>query len=113
MQLRGQHNKWSGSDSFMLTSILTSKGIENRINKRAYRNTPLTENAKEQNGVMSSVRYVVERIFGSKKRHYGARKNRFLGIEKVHSWITTISIAHNLKKAAAILRPGSLEPNYA
>lgn len=96
-----------------IADMLATKGIENRINKRAYRNTPLTENAKEENGVMSSVRYVVERTFGSKKRHYRAGKTRFLGIEKVHSWITTISIAHNLKKAAAILRPGPLEPNYA
>jgi IS5 family transposase len=96
-----------------ISDMLAKKGVENRINNRAYRNTPLSESAKEANGVMSSVRYVVERTFGSKKRHYGGQKTRFLGIAKTHAWTVTICIAHNLKKAAAILRPEQLEPNYA
>jgi hypothetical protein len=62
---------------------------------------------------MSGVRYVVERTFGSFKRHYGANKTRFLGSAKTHAWIMVISIAHNLKKASSILHPKILQPNCA
>ena len=82
---------------------LAQKGIKNKINQRAYRNNPLTQDQKEYNKIVSSVRYVVERTFGAFKRHYGAGKTRFLGIKKTQGWITTIAIAHNLKKAVVIL----------
>lgn len=87
---------------------LAERGIDNRINERAYRNTPLTEAQKAYNGAMSGVRYVVERTFGAFKRHYGAGKTRYVGLEKTHGWVCVISMAHNLKKAAAILRPPRL-----
>jgi IS5 family transposase len=86
-----------------INKTLAQKGIKNKINQRAYRNTPLTQDQKEYNKIVSSVRYVVERTFGAFKRHYGAGKTRFLGIKKTHGWITTIAIEHNLKKAAFIL----------
>ena len=92
-------------------TLLAQKKIKNKINQRAYRNKPLTADQKEYNNQMSGVRYVVERTFGAFKRHYGAAKTRFLGIQKTQGWITTISIAHNLKKAAAILyaKPSSMK----
>jgi len=62
---------------------------------------------------MSGTRYIVERTFGSIKRHYGAAKTRFLGIKKNQGWITMISIAHNLKKASAILYPKQRWEKYA
>jgi transposase, IS5 family len=96
-----------------VANVLTAKGIKNRINRRAYRNNPLTDKDKDYNRTMSSVRYVIERTFGTFKRHYGANKTRFLGIQKTHAWITTISMVHNLKKAAVLLRPGPLEERYA
>lgn len=88
-----------------ISKKLSECDIKNRINRRAYRNKSLTESDREHNSTMSSVRYVVERTFGTFKRHYGAGKTRFLGVEKVQNWITVISMAHNLKKAAAILFP--------
>ena len=96
-----------------IADMLEERGIKNKINRRAYRNKPLTETDGEHNRTMSSVRYVVERTFGAFKRHYGAAKTRFLGISKVQNWITVISIAHNLKKAAAILIPTRPSPNCA
>lgn len=84
---------------------LKRRKIKNRINRRAYRNKPMTKADTEYNGSMSSVRYVIERTFGAFKRHYGAYKTRFIGAAKTEAWIITISIAHNLKKAAAILHP--------
>jgi IS5 family transposase len=82
---------------------LAARNIKNRIHHRAYRNKPLTPVEKEENRIMSEVRYVVERTFGALKRHYGIGKTRFLGIQKTEGWLTVIAMAHNLKKAAAIL----------
>jgi len=81
-------------------TLCQERKIDNKVNNRAYRNKPLTEDQKQENSSMSSVRYVVERTFGAFKKHYGASKTRFLGIAKTELWITIISIAHNLKKAS-------------
>lgn len=106
--LTGTEEEMYGDSAYAGKAIsdkLDERGIKNKINRRAYRNKPLTEADDEYNITMSSVRYVVERTFGAFKRHYGVGKTRFLGIAKVQDWITVISIAHNLKKAAAILFP--------
>lgn len=106
--LTGTEEEMYGDSAYAGKAIsdkLDERGIKNKINRRAYRNKPLTEADDEYNSTMSSVRYVVERTFGAFKRHYGVGKTRFLGIAKVQDWITVISIAHNLKKAAAILFP--------
>jgi IS5 family transposase len=106
--LTGTEESLYGDSAYSSQSIsdtLAAKGIANKINRRAYRNKPLQETDKEHNSTMSSVRYVVERTFGVFKRHYGASKTRFLGIVKTQAWLMVISMAHNLKKAAAILYP--------
>ena len=106
--LTGTEEEMYGDSAYAGKTIsdkLDERGIKNKINRRAYRNKPLTESDDEYNSTMSSVRYVVERTFGAFKRHYGVGKTRFLGIAKVQDWITVISIAHNLKKGAAILFP--------
>lgn len=84
---------------------LVDRKIKNKVGRQAYKNRPLTEEDKEHNRDVRSVRYVVERTFGAFKRHYGAFKTRFLGGVKTKVWVTFIAIAHNLKKAAAILYP--------
>jgi IS5 family transposase len=97
----------------VIADTLAAKGIANKTNRRAYRNRPLMSADDEYNSTMSSVRYVVERTFGTFKRHYGATKTRFLGIAKTQGWIMIIAMAHNLKKAATILSPKKSQPNYA
>lgn len=86
-----------------IADLLKAKKIRNRINQRSYRNKPLSEEKKMVNQLMSGTRYVVERTFGALKRHYGAWKTRFVGIAKVQGWVTTLAIAHNIKKAMGIL----------
>jgi IS5 family transposase len=113
--LTGTEEELYGDSAYASKAIsdkLEERGIKNKINRRAYRNKPLNEDDLEYNSTMSSVRYVVERTFGAFKRHYGAQKTRFLGVTKVQNWITIISIAHNLKKAAAILFPKCPRANY-
>lgn len=86
-----------------IEDLLKTKKIRNRINQRAYRNKPLSEEQKLFNQLMSGTRYVVERTFGALKRHYGAWKTRFLGLDKNTAWVTGMAIAHNLKKAMGVL----------
>jgi len=69
-----------------ISKMLEERNIKNKINRRAYRNKPLTEDDEEYNSTMSGVRYVVERTFGAIKRNYGAGKTRFLGIKKTQGW---------------------------
>lgn len=103
----------SAYSSQLIADTLDKKGITNKTNRRGYRNKPLTSSDEEYNHTMSSVRYVIERTFGAFKRHYGAAKTRFLGILKTQGWITVIGIAHNLKKASAILHPNIPQPKCA
>ena len=77
--------------------------IEDKTHFRGYRNTPLTEEQKLQNKLRSSIRYVIEQVFGGWKKHYGASKTRYLGIKRTECWIHLISIVHNIKKASNIL----------
>ena len=77
--------------------------IGNKVNKRGYRNKPLSDDEQTINQTVSSMRYVVERTFGAFKRHYGAAKPLLLGCVKNECWITLISIAHTIKKAQNIL----------
>ena len=83
--------------------LCKDRKIDNKVNKRAYRNKPLSDDAQHINQTLSSIRCVVERTFGAFKRHYGAAKTGLMGRVKNECWITLISIAHNIKKAQNIL----------
>jgi hypothetical protein len=48
----------------MHTDWLTTRGIENRLIKRAYRNRPLSQEDKVFNQKHAGVRSTVERVFG-------------------------------------------------
>ncbi len=84
--------------------LLKTKGIQNHILNRAYRNTPLSDVQKLNNRFASQVRYVVERTFGVLKRHYSLGQARYMGIERNQARLTIICIAHNLKRAVNIQR---------
>ena len=77
--------------------------IDDKVNKRAYRNKSLSDDEQTINQTVSSMRYVVERTFGAFKIHYVAVKTVLLGGVKNECWITLISIAHTIKKAQNIL----------
>ncbi|HEY9086008.1 MAG TPA: IS5 family transposase [Candidatus Tyrphobacter sp.] len=52
------------------------------INKRAYRNRPLSDREKETNRRKSSIRARAEHIFGTVKGYFGFKKVRYRGIAK-------------------------------
>lgn len=88
---------------------LKARKIQNRIIKRAYRNQPLTNDAKQFNRHQSGVRCTVERVFGVLKQHYAMGKARYLGLGRNRTRFELMCIAHNIKRGLSIQR----ESNYA
>lgn len=61
--------------------LLTSKGIENQIHERAYRDHPLSGNQKKLNKLKSSIRARVEHVFG-RLAQYKADRFRRVGLKR-------------------------------
>lgn len=85
---------------------LEQRNIENRLIKRAYRNSPLTKKDKAFNQQHASVRCTVERVFGVLKQHYGLAKARYVGLARNRTRFELICVAHNIKRGLSI-RQGS------
>lgn len=81
---------------------LSSKRIDNRVTKRAYRNRPLTSQDKRFNRTHSGVRSTVERVFGVLKLHYGMAKARYLGLNRNRTRFEIMCVAHNIKRGISI-----------
>jgi IS5 family transposase len=94
------------ADSAYLSQIhedwLSSRAIESRIIKRAYRNRPLSDKAKSFNRTHSGVRCTVERVFGVLKQHYGMAKARYLGLSRNRTRFELMCVAHNMKRGLSI-----------
>ncbi len=76
----------------------------NKVLHRAYRNTPLTDQQKQENKQRSSIRYIVERTFGLLKLHHGLAKARYLGLERNKTRVQLIAMSHNLKTGMNIFK---------
>jgi IS5 family transposase len=85
-------------------ALLAKHCIDNRILKRGYRNTPLSEQDKRKNQHYASTRTVIERVFGVQKLHQAMSKSRYLGLIRNKAWIGLLSIAHNLKRGVMLHR---------
>lgn len=83
--------------------LLKDKKKKNRIQRKAYRNKPLTSWEKKFNKLIAQKRWVVERTFGSIKRWFGETQARFVGLEKTHTQHLLQAISHNLYRAPGIV----------
>lgn len=79
-----------------LLEMLKKKGIEPRINDRAYRNKPLTDEQKAENRVKSKTRARVEHVFGFMENSLNAGMIRIIGIVRAKSQIAIINLTYNL-----------------
>ena len=86
------------------TGWLLDRGIENRLIKRAYRNTPLSKQDKIFNQTHAGVRSTVERVFGELKQHYAMGKVRYLGLVRNRASVELMCVAHNIKRGLSIRR---------
>ena len=92
----------SAYQSEMHTDWLTTRGIENRLIKRAYRNRPLSQEDKVFNQSHTGVRSTVERVFGVLKQHYAMGKARYFGLGRNRTRVELMCVAHNIKRGLSI-----------
>ena len=76
---------------------LASRCLKNGIQDKAVRNKPLSQCQLQRNRLISQVRYVVERTFGSQARWFGGKILRYRGLAKAHAWHLLLAMAYNLK----------------
>jgi len=74
-------------------------GIELNVCARAYRNSPLTEEEKAINRIISRRRCRIEHIFGYMTRFMGGLTIRSHGINRAYRDICNKNLAYNLKRA--------------
>ena len=86
-------------------TMLKQQKCKDGIMNRAYRNKPLTERERKRNKLISTKRYIVERVFGTLKQHYEMARASYLGIAKVQGELLLSSLAYNLKRALFVLSP--------
>jgi IS5 family transposase len=91
-------------------SYLESRGIKDRILRKAARNHPLSEADTRHNRKISARRFVVEQQFGTKKRIFGFFRTRYFGTARVLGQALLKAICCNLLKASRMLAPPRLLP---
>jgi len=79
--------------------VLRKRKLKNGIMDKAARGHPLSERQKQRNRLISAVRGIVERGFGTLKRSYGQHRAKYLGVLKVEAAFLLAALAFNLKKA--------------
>ena len=84
-------------------ALLRSKGLRSGIQRKAYRNKPLTRREKQYNKLVGKVRYKIERVFGSIKRWFGRLEARYVGMAKTHGQHVLEAIAYNLYRLPGII----------
>jgi IS5 family transposase len=77
--------------------------ITDGIMYKAARGRELTEPQKIMNRVISGLRFIVERAFGTLKKDYGFDRTRYIGCAKVKLEFMLDAMAFNLKKAALMV----------
>jgi len=87
------------------SEILKQYNCKDGIMNRAYRNRPLTALERKRNKLISKKRFIVERVFGTLKQHYGMVRASYLGTAKVQGELLLSSLAYNLKRALFLLVP--------
>jgi IS5 family transposase len=77
---------------------LKARGLKNGIQDKAVKNKPLMQRQLQRNRLITKVRYVVERAFGSQARWFGSKILRYRGLAKAHAWHILQAMAYNLKR---------------
>jgi IS5 family transposase len=88
-----------------IEAALKAKGIKSQVHYRAYRNTPLTEDQKEQNRQKSKVRVRIEHIFGHMTMAMkDGLKMRFIGMRRNAVGIGLLNLVYNMARYEQIMR---------
>jgi|TARA_B110000908_G_scaffold136992_1_gene162442 IS5 family transposase len=82
---------------------LAQFGIDDQVQRKGYRNNPLSCADQIRNKVIAVTRAGGERPFATYKRHYGLARTRFMGLAKNVSFYGLAAIAANVRKGAKFL----------
>jgi len=93
-------------------------GIADRVQRKGYRNKPLSREDRRRNKEIAVTRSGGERPFATYKSRYGLARTRFMGLAKNMTAYGIAAIAHNVRKGARFLTlyglPSDLpDPTYA
>src|SRR5574344_157454 len=83
---------------------LEEKGIENQINKKAYKGTPLTKEEQYENRLKSKIRARVEHIFGFMEMSLHKMFARRIGLVRNSNVIGMMNLIYNMFRYEQILR---------
>lgn len=81
---------------------LRQRNLKDGTMDKATRSGPLTEFERTRNRLISSVRQLVERAFGTLKRGYGFMGSRYVGLDKIEGEFHLLAMAFNIKKAVLL-----------
>jgi len=83
---------------------LAKFGIADRVQRKGYRDHPLSDADKARNAEIAVTRSGGERPFATYKTRYGMARTRLMGLAKNLTLFGLAAIAHNIRKAAKFLR---------
>ncbi|MFT5275799.1 MAG: IS5 family transposase, partial [Saprospiraceae bacterium] len=78
-------------------------GIDDQVQRKGYRDNPLSEADRTRNAVIAVTRAGGERPFATYKQHYGLARTRFMGLVKNQTVYGLAAIAANIRKGAKFL----------
>ncbi len=79
-------------------------GISDRVQRKGYRNHPLSAGDHERNKEIAVTRSGAERPFATyKERLYGLARTRFMGLDRNRTFYGLAAMASNIRKGAKFL----------
>jgi len=82
---------------------LARYGIEDRVQRKGYRNHPLSAGDHERNKEIAVTRSGGERPFATYKQLYGLARTRFMGLDRNLTFYGLAAMASNIRKGAKFL----------
>lgn len=79
-------------------------GIDDQVQRKGYRNHPLSQEDAVRNDAIAVIRSGGERPFATYKSRYGLARTRLLGLAKNLTLYGLAAIAHNIAKGAKFLQ---------
>ncbi len=79
-------------------AVLKSCSINNGIQDKVAKNSPLMHPQLQRNNLIAKIRYVVERTFDIQARWFNAKILRYRSLAKTHAQYTLLAMAYNLKR---------------
>jgi len=81
-----------------ISNFLKEQGLQNQINKKGYRNRPLTSKQQASNRKKSKIRCRVEHVFGIQSQRAGGLLLRGIGIVRAKTKIGLRNLSYNMSR---------------